>query len=262
MGIQVAVKATGLMLMEQTASGFNVKEIEVPSDWRSAGDTSWLKGFPLSLEITPGSGAVHDLKLKGSGQHVVVIYSGSKDVAETVCAQLQRAWAEANGVSLNLISAPNPASAPIPAAEAQVAAAPVVHVPAQNAGNIPADALPQQMPSKRAWRMPAVALASVALLAIAGYGSYSMFQLRTAPLQGAPSVDLSSMSVEDLSKVEGNPEFMRNVQDEMMKAVQIGQATAQANAPKIQQQHIDTLKGMGLDPGTSMTGAAACLANL
>ena len=110
-------------------------------------------------------------------------------------------------------------------------------------------------PSLRASpRLPYAFAASILL--VAGVGWYGA-NLYLRP--GGPTMNLSSMSVEDIAKIDGNPVVVQALQSKMIEAVGAGQARAKEMNGQIEKNHMEALESMGLKAGVSMKNAMSCL---
>ena len=253
---QVFRTNNGVIITQQSAHGFTSLPTEVPSTWITPGSEDWFKGFALSVQVVSVGDAKSKVLLQKSGtDESVVVFEGDAIQAQGLSQQIQQMWMQSNGFQAAIT--PVASTTVLPQAKAHS----VAPEPAPAAVPVGASAAVAPVATKKGAKW-AAALSMVALLAGTGYGTYWYMSHQNKPLEGAPALDLSKMSIDDLAKIEGDPVFVKNVQSEMMAAVGAGQEAAKAKSSEVQSNHINALKSMGLDPGTSMQSAAACLANL
>lgn len=219
----------------------------VPGAQGAAGQ--WAIGRPLSLAVVDAEEGKASLMLSlGGNQEPIHAYTGHRADVEQTGQSIQRAWMAANAS----------ASQGAAAAASQAGAPSQQWAPLQPATNFPS----------ATYHGPAVARSRfnfftpwllVPVLAVAVVGA-SWFAASHYLKPSGPGIDLSSMSIDEVASLDANPAAVRQVQDSLIEAVGAGRAVAAGAQAKVEQEHIEALKAMGLDPGVSMKNAMSCLA--
>lgn len=103
-------------------------------------------------------------------------------------------------------------------------------------------------------RFVALCVLCAALASLGVVGAY----LYLRPM--GPGLDLTSMSVQDIARLDANPVAVRELQEQFVAAMKVGQADAKKLNGKIEEDHLQALKAMGLQTGVSVKNAMSCLA--
>lgn len=235
--ITITCTVDGLMLLLPGERGFAAKPLKAPDSWGLSGvDSSWLKGFPISLELKDVNGVWEVTLGKHGDEKTLVAFSGVKDSAESVKQALQSLWMSENGVT------PQPVAAPAVTSAKEVSKS---HESASS--------------GHKKWLLPAGVSLGVVVLGVASFFAANYFINSSSQ---APSLDLSNLSLEQVAEIDSNPVLMHSIKSNMMDAVKFGAEAAKDMSDELSQEHIETLKNLGLDPGISMENATACFANL
>lgn len=241
MTTQIQLKAIqgGFSIFTQSEQGFDADNLTVPTEWTHGKDASWLKDFPIQAEVRDTQAAAKQLVLSKKGtSESVVVYQGEASILKQAEEQLRAAWMTANG--MEPINAGSTQSVP---AAPDTAAAPA-KTSTLNSNKV---------------RVLAVSVVAVSLLSAAGFFGAKYYL--SAPKNSA-SVDLSSMSLDQLSEVSHDPQFTKSIQDQMLEAVNYGKTKAKEDQGKIPAEHLKLLESMGLDATQSMQSASACLSRM
>lgn len=210
----------GIMLCIQRPTG-TFESREVAAPEAMLGTTQpWYVGQPINLIIR--AGAVYIGMATLDEQNYARLYEGSPQECGALLTAVRQAWLEVN----------------LPKIAGDVAS--VSGVP--------------RMPRRRKWGVAATVALVVGLVATGAGGMHLYLR------QSGPGLDLSSMSVQDVAALDANPVAVRNLQNQLMVAMQTGQAEAKKMTGKIEQDHLSALTAMGLQPGVSVKNAMACLA--
>lgn len=252
--VNVILTGQGLMLSQAWPDGrFQSKAVDLHFGDAAAAAGAWAVGRPINLAIEDEPGGSAKLLLEAGGEGAgTLLFDGPRASVEQAARSVQQAWLDANaGVFPGV-----PAAAGVPPAQwgqnsresyprsAAGAAAPAYY-PGARFGE------PQRSVMKK-WMV----LLLAACVLVGGGWAAANYYLKPA----GPSLDLSSMSIEEVAALDANPAAVRNVQESLIEAVGVGRAQAAQNNAKIEQDHIDALKAMGLQPGVSMKNAMSCLA--
>jgi len=242
--VNVMLTGEGLMITHAWPDGrFAATPVAVPGAQGTPG--VWAVGRPISLSVADEADGQAVLSMGGVGDEPLKVYSGRRDDVEQTAREVQRAWLAANSGAAGA-QAPNVAPSPQwagPSAAPSYAAHTVTHYH-QATARFP-----------RAWRKWAV-VAVIAVGFVVGGWAAANYYLKPK----GPGIDLSAMSIDDVASLDANPSAVRQVQESLMEAVGVGRAQAAEAQGKIEQDHIEALKAMGLQPGVSMKNAMACLA--
>lgn len=242
--VNVMLTAEGLMITHAWPDGrFAATPVPVPGAQGAPG--AWAVGRPINLSIADEADGQAALSMGGLGTEPLKVYVGRRDDVEQTAREVQRAWLAANSGAAG-VQAPNVApGAPWagPSAVPSYATNTVTHYH-QAAFRFP-----------RSWRKWAV-VAVIAVGFVVGGWAAANYYLKPK----GPGIDLSAMSIDDVASLDANPAAVRQVQESLMEAVGVGRAQAAEAQSKIEQDHIEALKAMGLQPGVSMKNAMACLA--
>ncbi len=226
----------GLLLCIQRPSGtFESREIEIspPPEpppgpklpYKGAGQ-SWYQGVPISLHVEEDVLWI----TFGSRGYRRSLYKGTKKECDTLLQAVRQAWLEANQ---------DGRSPRVSRSRPSVRQDGVARGPWGWLGG---------------WGVAAV----VAGVLLGGGAAGMSLYLKQG---GASSLDLTSMSVDDVAAVGANPAAVRSMQDQLMVAMQSGQAKAKEMAGKFEEDHLSSLKAMGLQPGVSVQNAMTCLSS-
>lgn len=247
--IKVTADSLGLMIVQMTDGNFKTSRLGIPNDWpKDVLGERWLKGLPMDLQVKTINDKPQVLLHAFSDRSYLGCICDDETQAQMIADGIKHLWLEANGLSLENMPQATPIAA---ASQPSTPSAP-------SSSAVPVSAGGAAPKSKKA--MAAVTLACVAVLGAVGFGSYKFMVNKNQPLAQAPALDLSKMSIDDVAKIDADPKFVQSIQTEMMEAVNVGKEAARSKQTEIEASHIEALKGMGLDPGTSMKSAAACLA--
>lgn len=245
--IKVARNSNGLMVVEITDGKTSTTSVALPSEWRDrVQQDNWLVELPLSLSEKSEGGTSSVIMHAFDGLPDMVIGCSGQAQAKEVFQAIQRMWLSDNHM-LEVEKSDSSAGERITSSSVKEPGQ--VRAQAENGGSIRGKS-----------GAVIVTLACVAVLGAAGFGSYKYVVHKSQPLAEAPALDLSKMSIDDVAKIDADPKFVQSIQSEMMAAVGVGKEAARSKQTEIEASHIEALKGMGLDPGTSMKSAAACLA--
>jgi hypothetical protein len=223
------LNAEGCIICSQQANGtFTSNQVVVGA----RGNGPWYVGRPISLEVRGGQlwvSGVHIFgRSTGDFAEEILLYEGDKASAQALLSSVQQAWMEANtGDAKERVTKRTGA-----------AGAPAWRAPAMNP-----------------WRK--LAVLSVGSLAVfcSGLGAMHLYLHPSGP-----GVNLSGMSVDEVARLDSNPAAIREVQEQMMAAIELGRSDAKKLQGRIEKDHMDTLKAMGLDVGVSGKNAMNCLA--
>lgn len=75
------------------------------------------------------------------------------------------------------------------------------------------------------------------------------------------SIDLTSMSTEQIANLESSPLLQKQLRGSFEAAIAEGSEAGKAASAKIQKDQFEAMKSLGLNPGTSQENAMACLAH-
>ena len=224
--IQPIFNADGVLLcVLRVDGGMNMEQMAVPIPWvmNRPRERPWYVGEPISLELS------NDVVVMRKGSEEVQVFDAKGDHAQAkaLLVLLRQRWFEANsGILAGLgssVGALKPLGAPI---------------------------------SRRSpWVLRLGYLCGFVGVFAAGLGAMHYYLH-----PGGVGLDMTGMSIEDVAKMDSNPAMVRDVQDQMMAAVSLGQENAKKISGKIEQDHIAALKAMGLNTGVSMSNALSCLA--
>lgn len=219
----------GVLLCIQRPSGtFESREVIVAPN---AGKGSpWYLGKPFNIDVQGGT-----LNISVESQSVV-LYEGTPAECKSLSTVIRQAWLEANQGG-GFASAPRQRRAP--------------YAPAPMQSYVPQMSLGRRGGPVR-WVFGTLLALTVAFVGAAGMNVYLQ--------RGGPGLDLSSMSIEDVAALDSNPVAVRKLQDQMTVAMQVGQEQGKKLSGKIEEDHLNALKAMGLQPGVSVKNAMACLA--
>lgn len=226
--IQPIFNKSGVLLCTMQADGgMGMVQVDVPSSWQAAqegSDRLWYVGQPLTLELFDGAVVVR------KGSELVRVFDGRENDAQArALLLLMRArWLEANSETLGVL-----------ASTAGASTKPLV----LGSG------------SRSPWIRRLGYVFGFACVFAAGLGAMHYYLH-----PGGVGLDLSGMSIDEVAKIDSNPAIIREVQDQMMAAVGVGQENAKNISGTIEKDHIAALKAMGLNTGVSMKNALNCLA--
>jgi hypothetical protein len=239
--VTVKITGSGLLVLHTRGVQVSTTPVAVSPDWINGNGAKWLIDFPLGLEVTQESTDFKVvLRKEGDAESKVVLFQGESSTAALVSTEMRNMWLTANGMDVPLVES---------AAQAAVAP-PVAAAPAQS------DAATQP---KSIWKKVAIALAVLVALAALGAGGYFAVNKFNNKHAGAPSLDMSGMSLEQIAEMDKRPDVINGIQEQMFQAASFGRAKAKELDGTIPDEHIELLKSMGLDPGATMKSAAACL---
>lgn len=263
--VNVGLTGDGFMIMVAYPGGeMSSSQVKVVDQTRQ-GPWPWNRTINLKVvQLEEGRDklllSLNDTSADGSGstEREVPVYEGHAVVVAEIAQQVRQAWWN------SYISAGQ--AAPGMVAREQVSA--LSAYPESNAGPRPRHTAVAHPPSahgrtggllrRRGVAFGASAAAAVVLV-VGGYVGATHW-LKPA----GPGIDLSSMSIDEVALLDANPKAMREVQTSLIEAMGVGRAEskkqAEKQAGKIEQDHIDALKAMGLNPGVSMKNAMNCLA--
>lgn len=243
----VILTGDGLMVSHAWPDGrFFSSTVQVPGAQGAPGQ--WAIGRPLSLAVVDAEDGKASLMLYlGGDQEPIHAYTGHRVDVEQTGQSIQRAWMAVN------------ASASQGAAAASQAGAPSQQWPnLQTATVFPATPYHGSATARSRFNVFTPWLL-VPVLAVVVVGA-SWFAASRYLKPSGPGIDLSSMSIDEVALLDANPAAVRQVQDSLIEAVGAGRAVAAGAQAKVEQEHIEALKAMGLDPGVSMKNAMSCLA--
>lgn len=242
--VNVMLTADGLMITHAWPDGrFAATPVQVPGAQGTPG--AWAVGRPINLSVADEADGQAALHMGGIGDEPLKVYVGRREDVEQAAREVQRAWLAAN-------SGAPAAQVPNMAPGAQWAAPSAVPSYTQKTVTHYHQAAVR---FPRAWRKWAV-VGVVAVGFVVGGWAAANYYLKPK----GPGIDLSAMSIDDVASLDANPAAVRQVQESLMEAVGVGRAQAAEAQGKIEQDHIEALKAMGLQPGVSMKNAMACLA--
>jgi len=225
--IQPIFNKSGVLLCTMQADGgMGMVQVDVPSTWQAAEEGSgrfWYVGQPLTLELFDGAVVVR------KGGELVRIFDGRENDAQAraLLVLMRQRWLEANSETLGGLANTAGASKPLVLGQG----------------------------TRSPWIRRLGYVFGFAGVFAAGLGAMHYYLH-----PGGVGLDLSGMSIEEVAKIDSNPAIIREVQDQMMAAVGVGQERAKNISGAIEKDHIAALKAMGLNTGVSMKNALNCLA--
>jgi hypothetical protein len=243
----VILTSEGLMVSHAWPEGrFSSFSVQVPGAQGAPGQ--WAIGRPLSLSVVDAEDGKASLMMcLDGGQDTIHAYTGNRVDVEQTGQSIQWAWMAVNANASQGAAAASQAVAP-----------PQQWAPLQPATNFPASPYHGSVVARSRFNFFTPWLL-VPVLAVAVVGA-SWFAASHYLKPSGPGIDLSSMSIDEVALLDANPAAVRQVQDSLIEAVGAGRAAAAGAQAKVEQDHIEALKAMGLDPGVSMKNAMSCLA--
>ena len=250
----VIMTGEGLMMSQAWPDGrFFSTAVQVPGAQGASGQ--WAIGRPINLSYVDEEGGQVALYMRvvGGAQEIepIKVYVGLRQDAEQIAFSIQAAWIAANAGGGHSL-----APGVVGGGAAAWGGAPGGHGYMGNATS--SGAAYHQGATRSVWSVLRLWV-FFPLLAIAVVAASWMAANRYLKPSG-PGIDMSSMSIDEVAMLDANPAAVRQVQESLLEAVGVGRAQAAGSPGKIEQDHIDALKAMGLEPGVSMKNAMSCLA--
>lgn len=249
----VIMTCDGLMVSHAWADGrFYSSAVRVPG-----AQGEWARGRPITLLVEETAGDQAGLKMVVAGgpenNEPILVYTGRREDVEQTAIAIQQAWIAVNAAGTRSGQGLAGGGNAIPPQWV----APGVSAYSPNTASMAIPPYHRAVRRSSRWFANPWLLWSVlaAVVVAAGWMGANHYLK-----PNGPGIDLSSMSVEDVARMDANPAAVRQVQDSLIEALGVGRAKAGETRAKIEQDHIDALKAMGLEPGVSMKNAMSCLA--
>lgn len=242
--VQVQFTDTGLLIATSSGESFQGVEVNIVDLLQRLQEPFTLpdakKWFECAITLAVDGDTVF---MTVSGSKGVAVYTGV--AAQTVSTLVRQQWLARNmGFQAPpLVQSHAQGVLPPQAGFGGYAAAPqmgVAHSP---------------VATPRRWkRWVAAGIGAVVIVAGAYFGAQKYLYPK------GPGMDLSSLSIDEIAALDSNPGAIRDVQSAAIEAMNAGRQLGAQKASQIEESHIEALKAMGLNPGTSLKNAMGCLA--